>query len=192
MMEAAYPVPFNMAPPERMQRPHVAIRILVIIVLGFILSIASFLGIFYLGIPIAAAILVSQKGPERFVQENGPTFVKWGRYLVAAFAYMLFMTDRLPNENPEQTIDLQATPEGTPSVGSALLRIIYVIPHGFVLGIIGIAFIVVIPVAAISILINENVPEWAFNFTRGDLRWATRGLAYYASLTDKYPPFSFN
>jgi hypothetical protein len=191
-MQAAYPATFDMAPPGRMQRPHVAIRILVIIVLGFILSIASFLGIFYLGIPILAAILVSQKGAERFFQEDAPRFVRWGRYLVAAFAYMLFVTDRLPNEDPEQTIDLQVTPQGEPTVGSALLRIIYVIPHGIVLGIIGIAYVVVVPVAAISILINESVPEWAFNFTRGYLRWETRVLAYYASLTEEYPPFSFD
>jgi hypothetical protein len=191
-MAAAYPVTFDMAPPGRMQRPHVAIRILVIIVLGFILSVASFLGIFYLGIPVVAAILVSQKGPERFLQENSPTFVKWGRYLIAAFAYMLFMTDRLPNEDPEQTIDVQVTPGGTPTVGSALLRIIYVIPHGIVLGIIGIAYVVVVPVAAISILIDETVPSWVSNFTRGYLRWETRVLAYYASLTDEYPPFSFD
>lgn len=191
-MAAAYPVTFDMTPPERMHRPHVAIRILVIIVLGFILSVASFLGIFYLGIPIAAAILISQKGSDRFLQENGPKFVRWGRYLVAAITYMLFMTDRLPNEDPEQTVDLQATPSGSHTVGSALLRIIYVIPHGIVLGILGIAFIVLIPVAAISILINETVPSWVFNFVRGYVRWETRVLAYYASLTDQYPPFSFN
>jgi hypothetical protein len=191
-MAAAYPVTFDMAPPERMQRPHVAIRILVIIVLGFILSVASFLGIFYLGIPIVAAIMVSQKGPERFLQEDAPRFVKWGRYLIAAFAYMLFMTDRLPNEDPQQTIDLQVTPGGTPTVGSALLRIIYVIPHGIVLALIGIAYVVLVPVAAISILINESVPSWVSDFTRGYLRWEARVLAYYASLTDEYPPFSFS
>jgi hypothetical protein len=188
-MAAAYPVTFDMAPPERMQRPHVAIRILVIIVLWIV---GPFLGIFYLGIPIIAAVLVSQKGTERFFQEDAPRFVKWERYLIAAFAYMLFMTDRLPNEDPDQTIDLQATPGGTPTIGSALLRIITVIPHMVVLGIIGIAFIVVVPVAAISILINESVPSWAFDFTRGYLRWETRVLAYYASLTDEYPPFSFS
>lgn len=189
----AYAATFDIQPPERFQKPHVAIRVLVVIILWLLGgAIGWVLGAVYLILPVLAAIMISQKGAEQYLAESPGSVTRWLRYLVAAYAYMGFLTDRLPNEDPEQTLRLEVRPTGTPTVGSALLRIILGIPSALVLAIIGIAFIVVVPVAAISILINETVPDWAYNFTRGFLRWQTRLYAYMASLVDEYPPFSFS
>lgn len=187
-----YPVTFDIQPPERFQKPHVAIRILIVIVLALLAgAIGWFLGAVYLIFPVVAAIMISQKGTEQFLAESEANLTRWLRYVVAVYAYMGFLTDRLPNEDPTQTFRLSVQPGGSPTAGSALLRIIYGIPSAFVLGIIGLAFVVVLPVAAISILINETYPDWAYNFTRGYLRWETRLLAYMSSLVEEYPPFSF-
>jgi hypothetical protein len=188
----AYPVSFDIQPPERFQKPHVFLRAIVIIILAlFAGSIGWILGLLYLAFPVAAAVLISQKGPERFLAESETTITKWLRYMLALYAYMSFLTDRLPTEEPTQTFQFTVRPNGSPTVGSALLRIIYALPHAFVLGIIGLAFIVVLPVAAISILINERVPDWAYGFARGYMRWESRVFAYLASLVEEYPPFSF-
>ncbi len=189
----AYPATFDVQPPERFQRPHVAIRLLIVIILALLGgAISWFLGAIYLIFPVIAAILISQKGAEQFLAESESNLTKWLRYVVAAYAYMGFLTDRAPNQDPAQTFHLSVRTGGSPTMGSALLRIILGIPSAFVLGIIGLAFIVVLPVAAISILLNETSPAWAYNFTRGYLRWNTRLLAYMASLVDEYPPFSFS
>ncbi len=188
----AYPVTFDIQPPERFQKPHVFIRIAVIVILWLLAAaIGWILGAVYLIFPVVAAIMISQKGAEVFLAESESNLTRWIRYLVAAYAYMGFLTDRLPNEDPNETFELSVQPGGAPTAGSALLRIIYGIPSAIVLGIIGLAFIVVLPVAAISILINETVPEWAYNFTRGYMRWETRLLGYVSSLVEEYPPFSF-
>lgn len=187
----AYPVTFDIEPPERFQKPHVFIRILVIIVLSFVGFVGWLLGAVYLIFPIAAAVMISQKGVQRFLAESEGNLTTWSRYVVAVYAYMGFLTDRLPNEDPKQIFQLNVQPGGEPTAGAALMRIIFGIPSAIVLGLLGLAFIVVLPVSAISILINEQVPSWCYGFTRGYLRWQARLLAYMGSLVDEYPPFSF-
>lgn len=188
----AYPVTFDIQPPERFQKPHVFIRVLIVIILAILAgSIGWFLGAVYLIFPVLAAIMISQKGAEQFLAESESNLTKWMRYVVAVYAYMGCLTDRLPNEDPTETFHLSVEPGGTPTAGSALLRIIYGIPSAIVLAILSLAFIVVLPVAAISILINETVPDWAYNFTRGYMRWEARLLAYMSSLVEGYPPYSF-
>lgn len=188
----AYPVTFDIEAPDKFEKPHVFIRIVIIAILAFIGGAFGWiLGAVYLIFPVIAAILISQKGAEVFLAESESGITKWLRIVVSVYAYMGFLTDRLPNEDPNETFQLSVQPGGTPTSGSALMRIIMGIPSAIVLAIISIAFIVVIPVAAISILINETVPEWAYNFTRGYMRWEARLLAYMASLVDEYPPFSF-
>lgn len=187
-----YPVTFDIQPPARFDKTQVFIRILIVIILSLLAGFISWIiGAVYLIFPVAAAILISQKGTEQFFSESDRNIGKWLRYVVAAFAYMAFLTDRLPNQDPAETFQLSIQPGGDASAGSALLRIIMAIPHAIVLGIVSLAFIVVLPVAAISILISESYPAWVYNFTRGYLRWETRVLGYMASLTDDYPPFSF-
>ncbi len=188
----AYPVTFDIQPPERFQKPHVFIRILIVVILCLLAgAIGWFLGAVYLIFPVLAAIMISQKGAEQFLAESESNLTKWLRYVVAVYAYMGCLTDRLPNEEPTETFQLSVQPGGSPTAGSALLRIIYGIPSAIVLAIISLAFIVVLPVAVISILINETVPDWAYSFTRGYMRWEARLLAYMSSLVDEYPPFSF-
>ncbi len=188
----AYPATFNVTPPEEYDKAQVVLRVVIVIVLS-ILQVGNIIfGGSYLLLPVLAAVLISQKGAEQYLAdaEQGPT--KWLRYLLGFYSYMALATDKIPTSAPEEIVDLEVQPGGTPTVGSALLRIILAIPHAIVLGLLGIIFAICWIVAAVAILINGTYPEWAKNFILGYLRWNARVMAYMASLVDEYPPFSFS
>ena len=185
----AYPVSFDVQPPQTFDKAQVVLRILLFLVLSWFLN--GILGAAYWLLPIIAAIMIAQKGAATYLAEaeKGPTM--WLRYIMGAYSYLALASDKLPFEHPEE-VDLKVQPSGTPSVGSALLRIILAIPHAIVLGVLGFIFFFIWIISAVSILINETVPDWAESYIRGYLRWTARVLAYLASLVDEYPPFSFD
>jgi hypothetical protein len=187
----AYPVTFDVQPPKEFDKAQVALRIVIVAVLAILQIGGIVFGGAYLILPVVAAILISQKGAEQYLAEAeaGPT--KWLRYILGFYSYMALATDKVPTQAPEEVVDLNVQTTGSPTVGSALLRIILAIPHAFVLGLLGIAFGVVWIIAAISILLNGTYPDWASSFIRGYMRWTARVMAYMASLADEYPPFSF-
>ena len=188
----AYPVTFDVQPPQEFDKAQVALRVLILLALQ-VLQIGSIVfGGAYLILPVVAAVMISQKGAERYLAEaeGGPT--RWLRYLLAFYSYMALATDRLSTDKPEEIVQLNVQPGGQPTVGQALLRIILAIPHAIILGLVGIAFVVVWVIAGVSILLNGTSPDWALDFIRGYLRWNARLLGYMASLVDEYPPFSFS
>lgn len=188
----AYAATFDIQPPRTFDKAQVVLRILIVIVLSFLQIGNIVFGGAYLILPVAAAVLVSQKGADGYLAEAESGPVKWLRYLLGFYAYMALATDKIPTSNPEEVVNLQVQPNGSPTVGSALLRIILGIPHAIVLGLLGIVFAIVWLIAAISILISGAYPEWASSYIRGYLRWTARFMAYMASLVDEYPPFSFS
>ena len=186
-----YAVTFDVHLPREFEKAQVALRILIIVIISILRIRNKIFRGTYLMLPLVAAVLISQKGAERYLAEaeDGPT--KWLRNAMAFYSYMALATDRSPTERPEEIVQLNLQAGGSPTVGSALLRLILGIPHAIILGILGIAFGVVWVIAAISILVNGVYPKWASNFIRGYLRWTARFLAYLASLVEEYPPFSF-
>ena len=181
-----YPVTFDVTRPEKFERPQIFLRILVAIVLGWIVSLA------YLVFPILAAIYISQKGSEKFLQEDGPKMKGWVRWLVAYYAYVAILTDRFPSEKTEELVKFEVRTSGTPTVVSALLRLIYSIPSAFVLGLLGIVSEILWIIAAVMVLVQENYPDGIYNFQRGIVRWEARLLGYHASLVEQYPPFALD
>ena len=185
-MAADYPVTFGITRPEKFERPQLFLRIIVY----FFLSFVS--GLVYLGFPILAAIWISQKGSQKFLEEDAPRITGWLRWLIALYAYLALLTDRFPTEKPEEIIHLQVQTSGSPSVGSALLRLIYSIPSAFVLSILGMVAAVIWLIAAVWVLIQEKYPQGLYDFQCGVLRWEARLLGYHASLVDQYPPFALD
>ena len=186
----AYPATFDVQPPtSQLDKGQVVLRIVIVIVIGWLANWV--MGAGYWLLPIIAAVMISQKGAEQYLAdaEKGP--VRWIRYLMGFYTYISLASDKLPFDDPD-SVNFHVRTTGSPSVGQALLRIILAIPHALVLGILGMAFVIVWIIAAISILMNGRYPDWAFNFIRGYLRWNARVLAYMASLVDEYPPFSFD
>jgi Domain of unknown function (DUF4389) len=73
---------------------------------------------------------------------------------------------------------------------SVAFRIIFVIPHAIVLGILNIGWAVTTVIAWFAILITGSYPRGLFDFGVGVFRWNTRVEAYMLLLRDEYPPFS--
>ena len=189
----SYAATFDIAPPQKFDRVHIAVRVLIAIVLAIPGGLIGWLfGAVYLAVPVVAAILISQRGAERYLAEANESMTKWLRYLLSFYAYMGLLTDRLPNEEPKETLHFEVVTSGSPTAGSTLLRIILAIPSAFVLGLLGIVAGILVLFAAIMILIQETYPEGVYNFLRGVLRWEARLLAYVASLVDEYPPFALD
>jgi len=182
----AYPVTFDVAKPEKFERPQVFIRI----VGYFILGLVNYL--VYLGLPILAAIWISQKGPQRFLDEDGPKITGWLRWYIGLYAYTDVLTDKFPSSEAEAGIRFDIQPQGVPSVGSALLRLIMSIPSAIILSALATVGAVIWVIASVFILIQEDYPEGLYDLQRGITRWAARLVAYHASLVQQYPPFAFD
>jgi hypothetical protein len=190
---ASYGVTFDIGRQERYDRTQVAIRLLIVIVLSVLLGALGWVnGALYLGIPVLAAILISQKGAQTYFAESEQNMTLWLRYIVAFYAYLGLLTDKLPNEDPRQTLRFEVTPAGEPTAGGVLVRIITAIPHAIVLGLLGIVAVVLLVVAAVMIVVQESYPEGIFGFLRGYLRWQVRLYAYLAGLVQEYPPFALD
>ena len=187
----AYPVTFDVARPAKMARVHVVLRLVIVIVASSVTGNFGGLGLVYLFFPVVAAVLISQKDGARYLAEDGERVTRWIAFVVGVLAYIAMLTDELPGGG-RTPVRVEIQRSGTPTAGSALLRILYAIPSALVLALIGIASWVVWIIAAISVLINETYPEGLWRFQRGVVRWEARLLGYIASLAEPYPPFSFD
>ena len=186
-----YPVTLELDRPPKIGRPQVLLRIAILILASWIAGSGGWLGLIALGLPVVAAILISQKGGARYLTEDGDRVTGWVTFIVGVLAYVGLLTEELPGGG-RKPIRLNVVRSGTPTVGSALLRIVLAIPSAIVIAVIGIAGWVVWVVAAISILVNETYPESLWNFQCGVVRWEARLLVYLASLVEEYPPFAFD
>jgi hypothetical protein len=110
-------------------------------------------------------------------------------WVVAVIAYLALLSDRLPGRD-EPGVRFEVQRSGSPTVGSALLRILYAIPSLIVLALLVLVGSIVWLVAAVLVLLNERYPESVWRFLCGIVRWQANVLAYLASLTDRYPPFA--
>jgi hypothetical protein len=181
-----YPVTFDVERPPVFQRGHVFLRLALLIVIGWI---GHPFGLLWVGVPVVAAVLVAQKGGQRYLDEDGPMLTRVLRWSLAVIAYLALLTDRLPGRD-EPTVRFEVERSGSPTVGSALLRILYAIPSLIVLAILVFVGAIVWLLAVVLVLVNERYPESAWRFLCGIVRWQANVLAYLASLTDRYPPFA--
>lgn len=186
----AYPATFDVQlPTQAFDRGQVALRILLVLVLYWLLN--GIIGLAWLALPIFAAILISQKGAQKYLEEADKGPVTWIKLILGFWTWAALLSDKLPLESPGE-VAFKVQPNGSPSVGQALLRIILAIPHGIVLWFLSIIAAVVWLATVITILMNGKYPDWGYNYLRGYLKWYARVLAYLASLVDEYPPFSFS
>lgn len=180
------PVVFDVERPRVFQRAHVFLRIALLIVVGWI---AHPFGLLWLGVPIAAAILIAQKSGERYLAEDAPRVTGVLNWILDLVAYLALLTDRLPGGG-EHPARFHVEVSGEPTVGSALLRILYAIPSVIVLAILAFVGSIVWVIAAVFVLVKEDYPESLWRFLRGIVRWEAFLVAYLASLIERYPPFT--
>ena len=70
-------------------------------------------------------------------------------------------------------------------------RLILIIPHLIVVGLLTLAWWITTMVAWFAILFTGSYPQGLYDFGVGVLRWFIRVEAYLLLLVDEYPPFSF-
>jgi hypothetical protein len=116
------------------------------------------------------------------------------RWRVRAVAYLTMLRDEYPPFGDGQygaTLVLPV-PRGDRNRVTVAFRLILVLPHLFVLWILGIAWAISTIIAWFAILFTGNFPPALYDFAVGVLRWSTRVEAYMLLLRDEYPPFSLN
>ena len=182
----ASPVVFDVERPPVFQRAHVFLRLGLLVLVGWL---GHPFGLLWLGLPVAAAILVSLKRGQRYLDEDGSTVTRVLGWIVAVVAYLALLTDDLPGGG-EPTVRFEVERSGSPTVGSALLRILYAIPNLIVLAIVGFVAAVVWLIAVVRVLVAGRYPDSLWRFLLGIVRWEACLLAYLASLVDRYPPFA--
>ncbi|MCZ6706769.1 MAG: DUF4389 domain-containing protein [Chloroflexi bacterium] len=184
---SAYPVSVSVAKPDRFQRVHLILRIGLWVVVTYLFN--SFL---LLAGPVISAVLVAQRGDQSFHERYGEIYGKVVAFIMGLQGYMFFASDDFPEWGEGGSLHYDYTPTGEPTVGSALLRIIKVIPHLIALWILGILALALGFVAAVTVLFSESVPHGIWKFLMGYVAWDARVLTYFLSMVEEYPPFSLD
>jgi hypothetical protein len=193
---STYPVLFDVARPERFDRVQLALRIALLVVLSiFGLTIGAISSLIYLGLPIAAAMVIRAHGP-RFLADGAPRLARALRGILGAYAYVMLLIDSVP-EGDDERVHVVIEPGAWhdapgPTVSAPLVRALYGLPSAFVLAILSIPAWIVWLVAAIMILFTKEYPAALHDFQCGILRWQARLYAYEAGLVETYPPFALD
>jgi hypothetical protein len=186
----AFPVAVLVERPASFSRLHVLARLGIALLLSLLLIFLWLVALIYVAVPVVAAVMISGDGPEKFARETSRNLKNWLHWLVAFDAYMTFLTDRFPFENPAETVRYEvqtATPRGA---GEALLRLAASLPNALALAVVGlIGATLTSIVAGLFVLVAGNYPDALYRFHLGVVTWGGRLLAYHASLTGRYPPF---
>jgi hypothetical protein len=169
-----------------MRRAHVLIRLLLLMALGM-LGWSSMYWVLYLGLPTVAALLVSAKGGERYLAENGPPIVRALRWFASAYAYLWLLTDEFPTSENAEAVDLRIPVAGAPTIGSALIRLVYSVPPMLLLVLLSTVAVMLWIVGALSILLRRRTPRLIAEFLTMTLEYQFRMVAYHLSLVERYP-----
>ncbi len=194
-----HPVTFSVARPPRYARIQLLVRVGVFILLSLIggevvVGGAHVVGwglpnVLYLGLPIFAAVRVSQLGGEGYLARDGGWLTRALRWLVELSAFLALLTDQFPLDQPERPVRFEIHASAKPEVGRALWRLLTVLPAALLLFVMGLLGAFTWTFAAIAILIDETCPQILFDYHAAVVRWQGRTFAYHASLVDTYPSF---
>ena len=204
---SGYPIAFSVVYPERLSRwkgVQRAIGALITWIVPWGLGYVSAVFYFWLpviigfliafgviSVPIFLALRIRAKGLSRFQAEDGPALERYAEYAIAAASYSLFLTDDSPRQAIGESVRLEVRCGGSFGWLRAAVTPVLLLPHILLLAVFAFAFMLIVPVSAVSAIVFRRYPRWLFGFTVGYLRWIARALGYWISLTDRYPPFSF-
>jgi hypothetical protein len=185
----AHPVQVVIDPPVPSRRVHVVARAVFLLALATV-SVSSVVWVLYLVLPALAALLITNKGSERAVAEDGPRTIKVLRWLASANAYVWLLTDVLPTSEPASgAVKLSIQTEGAPTPTTALLRLVYSLPALVLVAVLNALAVPFWLVGAIWILAARRIPDVVRDFLTFTLRYQFRFAAYHLSLVERYPTF---
>jgi len=198
-------VTFDVEYPEQLDRLSTAFRIILYIPVAIFLALVGGQAFNYnnlddvttisLGggggvvLAIWAAVIVRQYVPHWLFNFQ----VALMRFEARAIGYLALLTDRFPAFGGEYPINFDVRyPERLNRWKVAIWKIITSIPHIIILIFLYLAAFVVVVIAWFAILFTGRYPQGLHTFVAGVFRWSLRVQAYIFSLTDEYPPFSFD
>lgn len=192
-MAAAYPIRVRIDPAAPQRRLTVLFRLLLFIphlillyVLGIVMAVVIIIAWF--------AILLTGSYP-RSMYGFAVNFLRW---LTRTYGYLCLLTDKYPPRSWEDdatypirlAVDERTTGRNRLTV---FFRVLMMIPHLIVLGVLGFVAEVLLVVAWLVALFTGSVPAGIHNYVAGVMRWWIRLLGYYyLLLCDEYPPFSMD
>lgn len=185
-----HPVTFDVTRPEHYDRAQLALRLVILAILSLLGgSIGWTFMLVYLLLPAVAAVLVSQDGPARYLVEDSPTIRRGLHWLLALYAYLMLITDKLPTKALEDEVKFEVRTDGTPTMASALVRLVYSLPALLMMVLAGFLSSIVWLVSAVLALVLMRIPPSLHMLQLAVLRYVARMLAYHASLVEEYPTF---
>lgn len=191
-MSTDYPVQIDALSPPHFDRVQLLLRIGLAIVLAWLGFTAGWLVfLLFAALPLIAAFAISSAGPEGYRNEIAPPIWSVLEWLLRVSAYMMLLVDRFPTEQ-DHSVVARIRYTGTPTVGSALARLVTSLPSGLCLMFLWWVSAVLWIVAGLTVLLGLSIPSSILAFQRGVLRWQARLVAYHASFVAEYPPWSFD
>lgn len=183
-----HPVTLRVEPPAQLDRVHVLVRLTLLAALGTV-GCSSVYWLLYLALPALASLRISQKGPRRYMAEDGPRIARVLRWFAAAYAYLWLLTDAFPTNEGDGPAQLEVEPCGSPSASAALGRLVSSLPALLVLAVLSLAAAFLWPVGAFMILVRRRIPAALHDFIAQTLCYQFRLFAYHLSVVDQYPAF---
>lgn len=180
-----HPVQLRVEHPGQTARIHVVTRLLFLLAFAT-LGLSSVYWALYLALPAAVAVVLMQKGGERYLAEDAPGIVRVLRWLASAYGYLWLLTDVLPTADGSP-IDLKIEPGGRPTATSALLRLLFSLPALVMLAVLSAAAGILWMVGAVLILIRRQLPGAIADILTLTLRFQFQLVAYHLSLVERYP-----
>jgi Domain of unknown function (DUF4389) len=181
----AHPVQLAVEPAGPIPRVHIVIRLALLLALTT-LGASSIYWCLYLALPAIVALVVSKKGGARYLAEDAPRVARALRWIATAYGFLWFLSNELPTGDASP-VHIQIEPGGTPTVASALLRLVTSLPALLLVAVLSLAGAVVWIVAAVVALVTERLPAALADFLTLTLRVQLRFAAYHLSLVDRYP-----
>src|SRR5919204_1460154 len=207
--EAAYPVQFSVAYPDReLDRLRTAFRLIVAIP---IVIVAASIGgheeaygagrhNWTIGAGTGGLLFLAPLLMILFRQKYPRWWFDWNRELLRftnrVCVYLALMDDRYPSTDEKQAVTLEFPyPDAKQGLNRwlPLVKWLLAIPHYILLVFLWIAALVSVVIAWFAILFTGRYPRGLFDFVLGVFRWTNRVVGYALILvTDEYPPFRLN
>ncbi|HET7738442.1 MAG TPA: DUF4389 domain-containing protein, partial [Tepidiformaceae bacterium] len=182
---------FDVTYPERLSRLSTLFRGVLLIPLFLFATVLGYLGQGALSAGWIAVVL-KKKYPS-WLFDSATGYLAWTAR-VAAYATLL--TDRFPSFDAGTSpvaLEYERPADGSLSRWKVFLwKALLLIPHLILLSFVWFALFVVVVIAWFAILLTANYPRGLFGFVTGILRWYYRVIGYFASFTDRFPPFALS
>jgi hypothetical protein len=174
--------------PASFSRSQAALRVAVVLALSVLgAPIAWGFGALYLLLPVVAAIVISSRGAQGYLEGEGTRVLEILRWWTALVGYLLFLSDRFPLQTGDFSSVRVVAGGSNATVGGALLRLLSSLPVVFLLAPLWWLAGVLAVLALLSVLLTESVPMICVRYFAFVTELQAQLLVYHASLSDRYP-----